>query len=75
MFIESLSFSWRRADGRRLDESKIMLLRGDSVLRIRQLEASDAGRYICVVAGSDRQYFDVTLETSFQGESTLEIKI
>ena len=44
------------------------MLRGDSVLRIRDLEASDAGRYICVVAGAERQYFDVTLETSWQGK-------
>ena len=46
-------------------------MRGDSVLRIRGLEASDAGRYICVVAGAERaerQYFDVTLETSWQGK-------
>lgn len=64
--------SWRRSDGRRLDESKTTLMRGDSVLRIRDLAASDAGRYICVVAGgSERQYFDVTLETSWQGKSPL----
>ena len=60
--------SWRRSDGRRLDESRTTLLRGDTVLRIRGLEASDAGRYVCVVAGAERQYFDVTLETSWQGK-------
>ena len=43
-------------------------MRGDSVLRIRDLEPSDAGRYICLVAGAERQYFDVTLETSWQGK-------
>ena len=60
--------SWRRSDGRPLDESRTILLSGDTILRIRDLEASDAGRYICVVAGSERQYFDVTLETSWPGK-------
>ena len=66
--LKRISSSWRRSDGRRLDESRTTLLRGDSVLRIRDLEASDTGRYICVVGGAERQYFDVTLETSWQGK-------